>query len=53
LVSLISEHVTTGGVSELGPFFSEFSFSYVFSVPISLLNLTKAIGAPVLAGSFS
>ena len=53
LVSFISGHGMIGGGSEDGPFFNVFSFSDVFSVPRSLLNLMKAMGAPVFAGSFS
>jgi hypothetical protein len=51
--SLISGHTVTGGGSVGGPFLSTLSFSDGFSAPTRRLNLTKAIGAPVLAGSFS
>ena len=51
--SLISGHTVTVGGSDAGPCLSTFSFSDGFSAPTRRLNFTKAMGAPVLAGSFS
>ena len=51
--SLISGHTVTAGGSDGGPCLSTFSFSDGFSAPTRRLNFTKAMGAPVLAGSFS
>jgi|TARA_B110001450_G_scaffold179276_1_gene167514 hypothetical protein len=51
--SLISGHTVTAGGSDGGPCLSTLSFSDGFSAPTRRLNLTKAMGAPVLAGSFS